>query len=184
MGRQYLVISDNHGDIRNMKKVLKKFEGKVDGLIHCGDLEFSVDLLEELVDCPVWLAVGNCDYIYDRDPETVFSLDGHNALVTHGHRYDIRWGTSMLLERALDLGVDLVFFGHSHRPAWLEFPDEKVSCFNPGSIFLPRQFEPFAPTFMTIGIEDDGSLSPTWYYLGHMNRGLVTFEVEHDIIRS
>ena len=182
MNQKYLVISDNHGNIPNMNNVIRKFSGKVSGLIHCGDLEVPPEYLMEMVDCPVWLATGNCDFIYDRDPETVFDLGPHRALVTHGHRCDIRWGSEGILEHARELGVDVVFFGHSHRPAHLYFREDDISCFNPGSIALPRQFDPYAPTFLLIDLDDDGQITPTFCYLGRMGKTIHSFEVPRDVI--
>ncbi len=182
MHQKFLVMSDNHGNTTNMKKVISKYEGQLAGVIHCGDLEFDPESLFALCDCPVWMATGNCDYIYDRDPETVFDLGPHRALVTHGHRCDIRWGSEVILEHALEMGVDLVFFGHSHRPAHLYFRDKNIICLNPGSIALPRQFEPYAPTFLLIDLDEKGGITPTFCYLGRMNKNFHSFEVPVDVI--
>ncbi len=160
---RYLVVSDNHGNLDNLKKVLKRYRNEIDGLIHCGDMEIPPTMLEQMAGLPVYMAEGNCDYYFDRDPEEVFELgDHHVALVTHGDRHGINWGTEGLLSRAQEMGADIVFFGHTHRPAWYEFTDEQVTMFNPGSIALPRQFEPLGPTFMILDIKEDGSLKPTF----------------------
>lgn len=182
MGEKYLVISDNHGNIHNMKRVFQKFEGRINGLIHCGDLEFGPDTLAEMVDCPVYLATGNCDHFFDQEPETLVSIGPHTALVTHGHRYDIGWTNELILYRAQEVGADLVFYGHTHRPAWFEFAKEGISCFNPGSIALPRQFEPYAPTFLQIDVADDGTIIPTWCYIGRLGKKLTAFEVGRTVI--
>ena len=184
MGSKYLVISDNHGNMRNMKNVIKKFGKGIDGLIHCGDLEFFPTDLEDMVDCPVYMACGNCDYVWDARPlEQVFDLGPHRALVTHGHRYDIRWDLTMLEDRAQELGVDVIFFGHSHRPAILQFPESGLTCYNPGSIALPRQFQPMGPTFMLLDVDDDGTLHPTHCYFGPRGKKFISFDLAPEVIQ-
>lgn len=106
----------------------------------------------------------------------------HKALVTHGHHYDVGWDRALLLERAQEAGADVVFFGHTHRPAHIEYREAGVSCFNPGSIALPRQFEPFAPTFLFIDLQDDGTIIPTFCYLGHLGREFIAFDIGTEII--
>ena len=46
---RYLVVSDNHGNLDNLKMVLKKYGNEIDGLIHCGDMtDFGyTNLIEE-----------------------------------------------------------------------------------------------------------------------------------------
>ena len=39
MGQKYLVVSDNHGNMSNLEYVIERFRGKIEALIHCGDME-------------------------------------------------------------------------------------------------------------------------------------------------
>ena len=61
MGKKYLVVSDNHGNMSNLEYVIERFRGKIEALIHCGDMEIPPEMLEELAGCPVYMAEGNCD---------------------------------------------------------------------------------------------------------------------------
>ena len=63
MGQKYLVVSDNHGNMSNLECVIERFRGKIEALIHCGDMEIPPEMLEELAGCPVYMAEGNCDII-------------------------------------------------------------------------------------------------------------------------
>ncbi len=36
-----VVVSDNHGDREIIQKIVDHYEGKVDGIFHCGDSEFK-----------------------------------------------------------------------------------------------------------------------------------------------
>ena len=38
MGQKYLVVSDNHGNMSNLEYVIERFRGKIEALIHCGDI--------------------------------------------------------------------------------------------------------------------------------------------------
>mgnify|MGYP000775651214 FL=1 len=84
MGQKYLVVSDNHGNMSNLEYVIERFRGKIEALIHCGDMEIPPEMLEELAGCPVYMAEGNCDYNFSRDKEDIFELGDHVAFVTHG----------------------------------------------------------------------------------------------------
>ena len=70
MGQKYLVVSDNHGNMSNLEYVIERFRGKIEALIHCGDMEIPPEMLEELAGCPVYMAEGNCDYNFSRDKKT------------------------------------------------------------------------------------------------------------------
>ena len=74
MGQKYLVVSDNHGNMSNLEYVIERFRGKIEALIHCGDMEIPPEMLEELAGCPVYMAEGNCDYNFSRDKEDIFEL--------------------------------------------------------------------------------------------------------------
>ena len=93
MGQKYLVVSDNHGNMSNLEYVIERFRGKIEALIHCGDMEIPPEMLEELAGCPVYMAEGNCDYNFSRDKEDIFELGDHVAFVTHGDAYGVsrRW---------------------------------------------------------------------------------------------
>ena len=147
MGQKYLVVSDNHGNMSNLEYVIERFRGKIEALIHCGDMEIPPEMLEELAGCPVYMAEGNCDYNFSRDKEDIFELGDHVAFVTHGDAYGV------------------VFYGHTHCPAFHYYEKEGVTVFNPGSIALPRQMTPAGPTFLIIDLADDGRLTPELYTL-------------------
>lgn len=56
MGQKYLVVSDNHGNMSNLEYVIERFRGKIEALIHCGDMEIPPEMLEELAGCPVYMS--------------------------------------------------------------------------------------------------------------------------------
>lgn len=164
MGKKILVVSDNHGNRDKLLAAIEEWKGKIDALVHCGDSEFDVDYLRSLVDVPVYMAKGNCDFGFREDPEALFEFEGHTCLVTHGHRYGANWGDEELLERALEMGADILFYGHTHVPAYNIYEEENVTLMNPGSVALPRQYRP-QPTFMVVEFLEDGEIEPHYYTL-------------------
>lgn len=164
MGKKILVVSDNHGNMYNLQTAIAFMEGKIDAMVHCGDSEFSPDTPRGLVDCPVYMAEGNCDYQFSGDSEDIFEMAGHVCFVTHGNRYGENWGEDELLERALEMGADLVFYGHTHCPAYEIYEEEGVTIFNPGSVSQPRQNPP-KPSFLVVELEEDGEVNPHFYSL-------------------
>lgn len=185
MSKKYLVVSDNHGGLKNLKNVITVMGKNFDGVVHCGDIEFSVEELEDMMGCPVHAARGNCDFMFDRDRsrEDLFELDDHHvALVTHGDRYGVSWNFDMIVEHAMEMGADVVFYGHTHRPAYyeMEYDEGIITLMNPGSIELPRQFEPYGPTFAVLHVSDQGDLTPEYYLINRRigGRKITTFDIE------
>lgn len=162
MGKKILVVSDNHGSKYNLKMVVEEWKDKIDAMVHCGDSEFSVETLNNMVPVPVYSAEGNCDFGFDGDRESLFEIGGHVCFVTHGHRYGVSWGDDELVEKALEMGADIVFYGHTHMPAYQIYQDENVTVLNPGSIARPRQF-PREATFLVVDLKEDGRIIPQFY---------------------
>ena len=121
-------------------------------LIHLGDIQGSLESIEQLVDCPVEAVSGNCDYAPGLQGTKLIQIGKEKALITHGHRYGCKMGTGAMKELAKANGAGMVLFGHTHMPLLENFSDMKVM--NPGSISLPRQ-EGHRPTYLVITIEED-----------------------------
>lgn len=133
-----LVISDTHGDNANFFEALDK-AGKVDMVIHCGDVYGSEYVYEQAAGCPVVMVAGNNDYGYGLKSEEMIEVEGLKIWITHGHRYRVYFGSEMLIQEAYSKGADVVFYGHTHVPAVTFDPDYKVYAVNPGSLSYPRQ---------------------------------------------
>lgn len=149
-----LVVSDTHGRSTELKEVLHKVK-PIDALIHCGDVEGEENYIRTLAECPCYLVKGNNDFFCDLPREEVFSLGGYKIMVTHGHMYGVSIDTSMLEEEAKSRGVQVVMFGHTHRP-FLE-QKEDITLLNPGSLSYPRQ-NGRRPGFMIMEIDKEGIL--------------------------
>jgi len=149
-----LVISDSHRDNLKMRKVMDR-ERPFDMVIHCGDIEGGEDFLRRCAKCPVEVVPGNNDFFSDLEIEREFTLCGKKFWVTHGHYYYVSMGNERIISEAKARGVDVVLYGHTHRPSVVE--KDGVLAVNPGSIAYPRQ-EGRRPTYIIMTINEAGKI--------------------------
>lgn len=138
-----LIFSDSHNYDRNMAEVITRNIGRFDLCIHLGDgcREFEL-MAEKYAPIPFVTVNGNGEDFYGsgRVNETVLDLEGYRVLITHGHRYNVKFGTTQLLYRAQEQECDIVLYGHTHLPDNRFLPDlgkRGIYIFNPGSISRP-----------------------------------------------
>ena len=136
MSVKILIVSDSHGNNRNLIQAVKNMRGTMDMMIHLGDMECSPDSIRSLVECPVEMVKGNCDYGNELQGARLIEIGEHKAFITHGNRYGGELGIPTMKDIAKENGADIVVL-------------------NPGSISRPRQ-DGFRPTYLVMNIEDDG----------------------------
>lgn len=135
-----LVVSDNHGDREVLVDLIEKYQGKVDGMFHCGDSELEAT---DSVWNDFYVVRGNCDYD-DAFPTTVVAdIKKEKIFMTHGHLHEVKFTMNTLLLAAKEVGAGFAFFGHTHELG-VELVDD-VLLLNPGSIRLPRGKYPIKP---------------------------------------
>lgn len=145
------VISDTHGRVENFLDAAGSLE-RPDLIIHLGDLVNDGIKIEEKLGIDTVIVKGNCDiYPSDFDEEKILTIKGKKILITHGHKYGVKMDNLRLLYKGKEEGVDLILFGHTHRPL-LEKQDD-ILIMNPGSTSLPRFFSD--KTFGIIEIGED-----------------------------
>ena len=147
-----LIVSDTHGHEENLERVVEKV-GKIDCLLHLGDVEGQEDYIEALVSCPVHIVAGNNDYFSDLPQEEECVVEGNHIFITHGHYYYVSTGESDLLKEAKGRDADIVMYGHTHKPSLHE--EDGVTILNPGSISYPRQ-SGRQKTYMIMEIDASG----------------------------
>ena len=150
-----LIVSDTHGIITNYRKVLQLHNP--DLLIHCGDVDGQEDLILECADCPVKMVSGNNDFFSDLPRELEFNVGPLKVWVCHGHNYYVNMSSEFIREEASARGMDVVMFGHTHRPEVRR--DGGLTSVNPGSLSYPRQ-EGRKPSYVIM--EDDRM--GDWHY--------------------
>lgn len=129
------VISDTHKNIMYIRKAIEKLKA-MDIIIHLGDNVEDVKEIEKSFKGPIINVRGNCDFSNKIPSERTMVLEGKKLLITHGHNYGVKDNLLKLRYRALELGVDLVLYGHTHI-AKIDF-EEGIFFVNPGSTTFPK----------------------------------------------
>ncbi|MCF0117061.1 MAG: YfcE family phosphodiesterase [Bacilli bacterium] len=118
-------------------------------IIHCGDMseddQYYLDMNNGIY------VNGNCDRFYSA--EKIVNLGGLRCLITHSHAYHTKNGYDGLIARAHTLGVDYVFFGHTHSRTI--FMDDRTTFINPGA-FCEGQFAIIENNTLKFAEEDSG----------------------------
>ena len=142
------VISDTHlkpgQSIEMLPPTLLKMLASSDMIVHAGDF-VSLQCYNELKEInPLVAVAGNMDSPELRQilpQHTTFDADGIRIGVTHQGQLSVIDMTG-LGYFARELEVDLLIFGHIHRPKIHKSGDTTLLC--PGSSTSPRQSEPSA----------------------------------------
>lgn len=145
-----LVISDTHGSHRSVDMVLEK-EGRVDQLLHLGDVERGEDAIRYSVECPAHFVRGNNDFFSDLPRDKEIFLEGWHLFLCHGHAYYVSVGEEHLKREARGRGADIVLYGHTHKP--VIHKEENLLILNPGSLTHPRQ-KGHRPSYIVLMLEE------------------------------
>lgn len=156
-----LIVSDTHRRHDNYLEAVKRCK-PLDMVIHCGDVEGGEYLIAEAAGCPVEIVRGNNDYFSDLPREKEVQLGKYRVLVVHGHQYCVNLGHQALVEEAVERGVDMVMYGHTHRPVISQ--ERGVTVVNPGSLTYPRQ-EGKCPSYVLMETDRSGEAGFQIFYL-------------------
>ncbi len=83
------------------------------------------------------MIAGNNDLFSYLPKEKELKIGKYKVWLTHGHTYYVSMSIERLRDAARARGVDIVMFGHTHRP-YLDV-EQKPMVLNPGSLSYPRQ---------------------------------------------
>lgn len=156
-----LIVSDTHRRNDNYIEVVDKV-APIDMVIHCGDAEGSEYTITEKAGCPVEMVVGNNDYFSDLPREREFMIGPYKVWLTHGHNYYVSVENNTIKQEARARGMDIVMYGHSHRPV-IDIGKDVIAI-NPGSLTYPRQ-EGRKPSYIIMEIDKDQKAHFTINYL-------------------
>ncbi len=145
-----LIVSDTHGDEDNLIKALEK-EQSLDLLIHCGDVTGAEYEIEQYAGCKSVFVAGNNDFFSRIPREVELDIEGVSVWVTHGHNYYVSTNPEYIKKEARLRGVDIVMYGHTHRPIVDE--EEDLITVNPGSLTYPRQ-EGRCPSYAVLEVNE------------------------------
>lgn len=141
------LISDTHGVL--LPTVATALAG-VDEILHAGDVGGGAIEAELQTIAPVTAVAGNMDLPGSWPEERVLERDGCRILLVHdiGQVFE---PSRDFMTRAVQVGADVVVFGHSHRPA--DYHIGPIRYVNPGSAGHARR----APaTVARLTLSDDG----------------------------
>lgn len=126
-----IVISDTHRHMDYALRVLDNLS-EYDMIIHLGDYSADAARLERLYKNVTVVSVcGNNDFPSPSSPaEREIEIDGVKLFLTHGHKYGVKFGYERIYLRALELGAQVVLFGHTHVPICEK--EDGVLMLNPG----------------------------------------------------
>lgn len=153
--QRIMIVSDTHKRLGNLYEAIDR-EGHIDQLIHLGDLEGDEEVIEDMAACEVLMVPGNNDYYSQASREIETQIAGKNILLTHGHYYYVSLDLQTIRKEAIARGMDIVMFGHTHRPL-IQVEDE-ITLINPGSISYPRQQDGKC-TYIMLKVSDNGEFS-------------------------
>ena len=129
------VFSDTHSNTGGMVRAVR--EEAPDAIIHLGDCFRDTRILQkEFPNIPLYAVCGNCDYGEQEAEESVVELGPVSAFLTHGHKYNVRWGVDSLVYAAQEQECQLALYGHTHEADSQEIGGVKVV--NPGTAGVGR----------------------------------------------
>lgn len=156
-----LIVSDTHGKNETYLQLVERL-APLDMVIHCGDIEGSEYLIAQAAECPVQMVTGNNDFFSDLPAEKEFLIGKQKVWLTHGHTYYVSMGNEHLKREARARGVDIVMYGHTHRPVIDR--DLDLIAVNPGSLTYPRQ-EGRRPSYILMETDENGEAHFSLEYL-------------------
>lgn len=153
-----LIISDSHGHTESPISVIEKIKDKINVIIHLGDYEKDGEEIKQRYPQKEFFAVsGNCDYGTALPDTAVVCIGGKRLFLTHGHRYNVKFGLERILYAAEQAEADICLFGHTHIPL-IEYSNGIVFM-NPGSICHPRGTS--IKTYGIIDIDEKYGVKPS-----------------------
>ena len=149
------IVSDSHGSYAHIDSMLNHKEAlNAELWLFAGDIAMDADYLAMVTDKEVIWVAGNNDWPGGRLPDyETADIAGHTILLTHGHLFGVNFGLHNLQQAALDVGADIVVYGHTHVAVEKRIGD--VLILNPGSIARPR--DAADGSFMVMDLQPDKS---------------------------
>ncbi len=145
-----IVVSDTHRQIDSFIDKVRTMD-KPDLILHLGDNTIDGDKIQEELGVSVIQVKGNGDFSSTYKEDELIEIRGKKIFLTHGHRYRVNYSNDTLYYKGLELGADLVLYGHTHIPEIIQ--EENMLIMNPGSPSSPRGRD-MKPTFGLLEITD------------------------------
>ena len=144
MAKYLTVFSDSHGQRRNVSRLVGDASVS-DKIVFLGDGLGDLIELFEFEDKIVKVA-GNCDFTLRGNKQAIFEVEGVRFLAVHGDLFGVKSSLDRLTAFAKKEGVQVVLFGHTHKP--IVENREGITLVNPGTLSNYGDRETFA--FITV----------------------------------
>ena len=123
-----VLIGDSHGHYQNILDLQDK--ENYDKIVFAGDGIRDVDFID---DDKCIKVEGNCDIFYNDYPLTVIKeFEGVRTLITHGHKFLVKYSPFGLIKEAKLDDCKLVLYGHTHTASIIQ--EDGIALVNGGSI--------------------------------------------------
>ena len=154
-----LVFSDSHGHAERIVRAIRTHlaVGKIDRVFFLGDgVHDIIKVSDEFPTISVTYVYGNCDDAFtspeERDNkvfEEKVTVGGVTFLLMHGHKYGVKYSPDDAAFRALEVGADVVLYGHTHRAddSFVDCGKKQIRMINPGAVCG------FAPSYALLNVE-------------------------------
>ena len=187
-----LVISDSHGNIPALTKVLKWVQEQINsnetsgsGLLTLEAAIFLGDGADDVLVASVragfavpWYHVrGNGDFNFSIPDPLLLEISGistRTILLSHGNRFGVEKDVQNIISQAQNVGADAAFFGHTHVPYYAMH--DGILLLNPGSIGRPRTRK--GPTFAILHSPIKGPLEANFFCLKKRGGAIIVQELE------
>lgn len=147
-----LIVGDTHGRHYKFDDALEQV-GKIDYLVHLGDVEGEEWYYEMACGCPAYILAGNNDTFSRSFPQMEIKFGKNIVFMAHGHQYYVLRGTEDILREGKRRGANIIMHGHTHKPYIKEV--DGITILSPGSLTLPRQ-EGRRPSYIVMEIDRMG----------------------------
>lgn len=122
-----LVLSDSHGNLKNLEFAIKNFPHDMIFFLGDGYKDFKAFSDEE-----IYAVKGNCDFFVPAEEEEILEIEGNKIMLCHGHLFGVKYTMSEIAKKAQKENLKLVCFGHTHK--FLNMEIDGCTFLNPGSI--------------------------------------------------
>ncbi|MGN0665664.1 MAG: metallophosphoesterase family protein [Huintestinicola sp.] len=151
-----VAMSDSHGKKSALDRIFSMSAENGDIFIHLGDGEKELGMIRsEYPGLDIRHVMGNCDWNSGSPIMTVIEVEGVKILCSHGHRYNVNYGTELIRSVARDNDCRVVLFGHTH--CRLQSYEDGIYIMNPGSCSSPRDGK--TPSFGYVDITPAGIIT-------------------------
>lgn len=146
-----VVISDSHGNAAAVQKIAS-LHTTAEVFICLGDGERDFEPLKGRFPDKLFRSVrGNSDWGSDSPLMDMLVLERKRILFAHGHTFNVKQSSNLILNEAHYVKANIVLYGHTHLPV-TDYVGG-VYVLNPGSVSQPRSGK---PTYGVVDITDAG----------------------------